>query len=213
MSKVTTIEELYKNFITRFCKDPLLKHSRYIKYHPMRSISIVRKYANENVFDSKKKLIRNLNRAQSTADIRSGQSTKRLTQISQSKIEGMTGNKSFSINQDIFKDYNYEFDSDEELYEEVGIDNKKNKKRKEKLPNFMVTTNDPQKDIIYTRMNDIRKLELHYHQDLKGGKASLSTKQVNNDEFNEIYYNFKKKFLKKEPLFKNKSKSLIPAIH
>ena len=213
MSKVTTIEELYKHFITRFCKDPLLKHSRYIKYHPMRSISIVRKYANENVFDSKKKLIRNLNRAQSTADIRSGQSTKRLTQISQSKNEGITGNKSFSINQDIFKDYNYEFDSDEELYEEVGIDNKKNKKRKEKLPNFMVTTNDPQKDIIYTRMNDIRKLELHYHQDLKGGKASLSTKQVNNDEFNEIYYNFKKKFLKKEPiLFKNKSKS-VSTIH
>ena len=101
-------------------------------------------------------------------------------------------NKSFSINQGIFKDYNYEFDSDDDFYAQQALDNAR-KKKKGSIPRFMLSTNDVQKDIIYKRMNDIRKLELHYHQDIRGGKSG---KQVNNDQFNDIYYTFKKKFLK-----------------
>lgn len=206
MSKFTTIEELYKNFIKKFCKDPYILQSSYLKYHPMRSIALVRKYANENVFDTKKRMI--MNRAQSTTNIQTGENTGRINQKDKNVLsEGKEYNKSFSIDNKkrdfISREYNYEFDSDDDFYAQQALDNAR-KKKKGNIPRFMLSTNDVQKDIIYKRMNDIRKLELHYHQDIRGGKSG---KQVNNDQFNDIYYTFKKKFLKKEYTFPKLTKS------
>ena len=149
-----------------------------------------------------------MNRAQSTTNIQTGDNTGRVNQKDKNVLsEGKEYNKSFSIENKkrdfISREYNYEFDSDDDFYAQQALDNAR-KKKKGSIPRFMLSTNDVQKDIIYKRMNDIRKLELHYHQDIRGGKSG---KQVNNDQFNDIYYTFKKKFLKKEYTFPKLTKS------
>ena len=67
----------------------------------------------------------------------------------------------------------------------------------------MMVSNDLEKVKLYERMNDIRKLELNYYQDLHWKKVHDET------QFNEIYFQIKKKFLRHSSSTKSMTRDSI----
>ena len=64
-----------------------------------------------------------------------------------------------------------------------------------KRTKYGITTKNPEMDLVYMRLNDLRKLELNYSKDShKKGKGLL----MNSSTLNEIYYKFKKRFLRSQ---------------
>ena len=64
-------------------------------------------------------------------------------------------------------------------------------KSKNNLNSYLIKTNNLETNKIYFRINDLRNLELHYFK-------QKDRFMVNQSIFNDLYYNFKKKLVKKK---------------
>lgn len=69
---------------------------------------------------------------------------------------------------------------------------------------YGLSTKNPEMDKVYMRLNDLRKLELNYSKDKNSKKKEMI---MNSSDLNEIYYKFKKKFMRNQ-----KSKSIHKAL-
>lgn len=161
-------EQLYMSYV-KFLKEKK-SNSNYIQRHPRRSILLMNKYANDLVGGT----------------IRKKNKTDLI--MSYSKILSIENQNNKESKPDIEVKENYD------SYTSTPK-KKKNTTRNKKEYCIKGITAYPEMDKIYSRLNDLRTLELHY---FKAKDKHL----VSNSNFNEIYYTFKKKILKD----KNKKK-------
>lgn len=194
----TTGEELYNNYID-FAKSPYSSGnttSRYIHEHPRRSIMIMNKYANELVYSKKP---RNTFRNRTTF---SPSSTNYLTN---DKNDEPT--KPVIPEEKIINGNEVEDKSDAKDEEEYNGNQSKKKCGKKKSYSHIFMTKNPEMDRIYMRMNDLRKLSLHYSKD---NDFDSTTFNKFSQEFNKRYakHNLKLNFLPKK-----KKKTNLPYVN
>ena len=90
-------------------------------------------------------------------------------------------------------DTNEEYDSDDNVDDSEEMRKKEEqekKKKKEEKKVYQFFKNNSEMALIYKRINDLRRLELKYFK--RKGKE--------NENLDEIYYNFEKKYLKKSKI-------------
>lgn len=159
------------------------KANQFATTHPKRSVSVMERYTNELVSDKIDKLKlqneRNAMIKQLSTIILNKQKTLELNRLLRIKKEKMDkidkDEEEHDLDEDEYKNRTQiEF---EKLSDEL-------KKRQQKTKYKMLTPN-PELNLIYMRLNDLRNLELNYYND----KDVVTSKGLN-----EMYYKFKKKY-------------------
>ena len=174
-----------------------IKNSRYINNYPSTTLlSLKRFFGAENqekLFDGFKSADKNKiknNRYNQTKG-----SEKTIDTSTKIKNKNSTISKSSRYQDELSKEYNYELENEENT-------NKFKKKKllgrnKIKIHVIKYSCDDPQKELIFARMNDIRNLELF------ANNSNIKSSNVNNDisndksketKFYEMYNKFKQKY-------------------
>ena len=171
-----------------------IKNSRYIRNHPTSSLLSLRRFFGEeeqnNLFAVKSVNLKNNNTRNKlngkTFDINSDYSQFSINKKNKNYIKNKKLNDPY-----LSKEYMYEFETDEPK----TIKNKKSARYRPKHK-LKYAGQDPQKQLIFERMLDIRNLELK--------SSSINTKSTNINEitdekksenkFYEMYDKFKKKY-------------------
>ena len=204
LKSTITDSDLYKTYINYIKKKDNNDRERntlskfYLLNRPRQSIMLMNKFSNELV----------LNKALSPT------LTSRTIKINNFKqyIETPTTTASKSK-----RDYKEEILLNEnEVYDKSDIQDEVNyntitKTKPQKKRNqikYGLSTKNPEMDKVYMRLNDLRKLELNYSKDKNSKKKEMI---MNSSDLNEIYYKFKKKFMRNQ-----KSKSIhrtLPSVN
>ena len=189
-------KQIFTNFLENESIPGIIKNSSYINYHQKSSLlSLKRFFCKEeqnNLFTSKAVNLKYKNLTNSHNNGRN-----KIVRISFDKDNSLqlsTNNKNKnSIDYYLIKEYNYEMEMN---------DNKKNIKKKKLIRNrrkplLNFAGQDPQKQLIFTRMLDIRNLELK-SSNINSKSTSMNEitdEKKSENKFYEMYDKFKKKYL------------------
>ena len=186
--------QIFTNFMHNEGVQDKIKNSRYIRNHPTSSLLSLRRFFGEeeqnNLFAVKSVNLKNNNTRNKlngkTFDINSDYSQFSINKKNKNYIKNKKLNDPY-----LSKEYMYEFETDEPK----TIKNKKSARYRPKHK-LKYAGQDPQKQLIFERMLDIRNLELK--------SSSINTKSTNINEitdekksenkFYEMYDKFKKKY-------------------
>ena len=186
--------QIFTNFMHDEGVQDKIKNSRYIRNHPTSSLLSLRRFFGEeeqnNLFAVKSVNLKNNNTRNKlngkTFDINSDYSQFSINKKNKNYIKNKKLNDPY-----LSKEYMYEFETDEPK----TIKNKKSARYRPKHK-LKYAGQDPQKQLIFERMLDIRNLELK--------SSSINTKSTNINEitdekksenkFYEMYDKFKKKY-------------------
>ncbi len=185
ITKNLSLEEIYHDFMIN-CQNKLIKHNYFIKYHPNTSMLQIKRFVIEKPNKQKDELPKLKRLFKNSLNLK-----KRLfNPFSKRYVNKKFGiGKSWSVANIIEKDYNYVYD--DKFDSDNDENNDKTIKKKEKFSRLFSPKNDNnQKDnfLFFSRMNDLRNLEYQYNENNKN--------VLNPNEFNRIYNNLNKKFLK-----------------
>ena len=159
------------------------KANHFATTHPKRSVSVMERYTNELVSDKVEKLKLQKERdamiQRLSTIILNKQKTIELNRLLRIKKEKMDKIDKDEEDHDLDED---EYKNRTQIEFEKLSDELKKRQQKTKYP--MLTPN-PELNLIYMRLNDLRNLELNYYND----KDVVTSKGLS-----EIYYKFKKKY-------------------
>ena len=159
------------------------KANKFATSHPKRSVSVMERYTNELVSDKVEKLKLQKEREamiqRLSTIILNKQKTIELNRLLRIKKEKMDKIDKDEEDHDLDED---EYKNRTQIEFEKLSDELKRRQQKTKYP--MLTPN-PELNLIYMRLNDLRNLELSYYNDKE---------VVTNKGLSEIYYKFKKKY-------------------
>ena len=191
---------LYFNFLQTKDISNTIKNSRYIKNHPSSSLLSLKRFFNQedqkNLFNLKSVDINNKNTHEN--GYTKGKLSQRsfdgkMAYLKSPKYKKMNFMKNKNINDEyLSKEYRYEIDIDD--YQEKNHKNKRNQNSGKHIFNF--AGQDPQKQLIFTRMMDIRNLELQSgNSNTKSTNVNeITDDKINENKFYEMYDKFKKKY-------------------
>ena len=197
ITKNLSLEELYNDFMIN-CQNKFIKQNNFIKYHPNTSMLQIKRFIIEKPKKQKEKLPK-FKRFSNNSLI----SKKRLfNPFSKRYINKKYGTgRSCSIDNIIDKEYNYVYD--DKFDTDNDEKNEKTIKKKETISRLFSPKNEKnQMDnfLFFSRMNDLRNLEHQYNENNKN--------VLNPNEFNKIYHNLNKKFLKNKIITSLKKKNI-----
>ena len=183
--------DFLNNYLEYFRENSLNSQIKELK----NSFLLIDKYTNELVSDEIK--LKEKKRVNMIRNIK----TKKPKRNESSMVKSFTLRK--SENSIEVTDYSEE-DENKKNIESLKNNSLNFFKNKNNLNSYLIKTNNLETNKIYFRINDLRNLELHYFK-------QKDRFMVNQSIFNEIYYNFKKKLIKKKQ--HNKSVIKIPQIN
>jgi hypothetical protein len=203
-------KQIFTNFLENMGIPEKIKNSRYIKYHQKSSLLSLKRFFCEddqnNLFTSRAVNLKN----NSLTNSRNNERNKfvRKSFDKDNSLQLTKKKKIKNLNDDyLIKEYNYEIEKDDNK----KIIKKKKLIRNRRKPLLNFAGQDPQKQLIFSRMLDIRNLEL------KSSNINSKTTSMNDitdekkseNKFYEMYDKFKKKYFfnakKKEGLKINNS--------
>ena len=167
----------------------------FVSTHPHQLFKIMSRYQNELVEKEQKK--KPTKKVICSSIKKKSQQYHRSNSVLQSR-QSSTRNegqsmKSLTQKKIINCDTNEEYDSDDNVDDSEEMRKKEEqekKKIKEEKKVYQFFKNNSEMALIYKRINDLRRLELKYFK--RKGKE--------NENLDEIYYNFEKKYLKKSKI-------------
>ena len=188
-------KQMFTNFLENMGIPEKIKNSRYIKYHQKSSLLSLKRFFCEddqnNLFTSRAVNLKN----NSLTNSRNNERNKfvRKSFDKDNSLQLLKEKKNKNLNDDyLIKEYNYEIEKDDNK----KIIKKKKSIRNRRKPLLNFAGQDPQKQLIFSRMLDIRNLEL------KSSNINSKTTSMNDitdekkseNKFYEMYDKFKKKY-------------------
>ena len=188
-------KQIFTNFLENMGIPEKIKNSRYIKYHQKSSLLSLKRFFCEddqnNLFTSRAVNLKN----NSLTNSRNNERNKfiRKSFDKDNSLQLLKKKKNKNLNDDyLIKEYNYEIETDDNK----KIIKKKKLIRNRRQPLLNFAGQDPQKQLIFSRMLDIRNLEL------KSSNINSKTTLMNDitdekkreNKFYEMYDKFKKKY-------------------
>ena len=188
-------KQIFTNFLENMGIPEKIKNSRYIKYHQKSSLLSLKRFFCEddqnNLFTSRAVNLKNNSLTNSRNNERNKFVRKSFDKDNSLQLSKKKKNK--NLNDDyLIKEYNYEIERDDNK----KIIKKKKLIRNRRQPLLNFAGQDPQKQLIFSRMLDIRNLEL------KSSNINSKTTSMNDitdekkseNKFYEMYDKFKKKY-------------------
>ena len=188
-------KQIFTNFLENMGIPEKIKNSRYIKYHQKSSLLSLKRFFCEddqnNLFTSRAVNLKNNSLTNSRNNERNKFVRKSFDKDNSLQLTKKKKNK--NLNDDyLIKEYNYEIETDDNK----KIIKKKKLIRNRRQPLLNFAGQDPQKQLIFSRMLDIRNLEL------KSSNINSKTTSMNDitdekkseNKFYEMYDKFKKKY-------------------
>ena len=188
-------KQIFTNFLENMGIPEKIKNSRYIKYHQKSSLLSLKRFFCEddqnNLFTSRAVNLKNNSLTNSRNNERNKFVRKSFDKDNSLQLSKKKKNK--NLNDDyLIKEYNYEIETDDNK----KIIKKKKLIRNRRQPLLNFAGQDPQKQLIFSRMLDIRNLEL------KSSNINSKTTSMNDitdekkseNKFYEMYDKFKKKY-------------------
>ena len=188
-------KQMFTNFLENMGIPEKIKNSRYIKYHQKSSLLSLKRFFCEddqnNLFTSRAVNLKNNSLTNSRNNERNKFVRKSFDKDNSLQLSKKKKNK--NLNDDyLIKEYNYEIETDDNK----KIIKKKKLIRNRRQPLLNFAGQDPQKQLIFSRMLDIRNLEL------KSSNINSKTTSMNDitdekkseNKFYEMYDKFKKKY-------------------
>jgi hypothetical protein len=190
---------MYLNFINNENISSKIKNSRYIRNHPSNTLLSLKKFfppeEQNNLFiksaDINNKRLNDNSYSRNKLSQRSFENN--ITYLKSPLYKKMNYIKNKKINDDyLTKEYMYEIDNDE--YQE----NVPKKRLFNNLSKHVLkySGEDPQKQLIFSRMMDIRNLELQSTSNINKSTSmsDITNDKVKENKFYEMYDKFKKKY-------------------
>ena len=190
---------MYLNFINNENISSKIKNSRYIRNHPSNTLLSLKKFfppeEQNNLFiksaDINNKRLNDNSYSRNKLSQRSFENN--ITYLKSPLYKKMNYIKNKKINDDyLTKEYMYEMDNDE--YQE----NVPKKRLFNNLSKHVLkySGEDPQKQLIFSRMMDIRNLELQSASNINKSTSmsDITNDKVKENKFYEMYDKFKKKY-------------------